>query len=465
MDIRLAYLAAWLHSVRCTADYGAVMRWYNFDFVTHWVDLVPLFALGINHKTASLQIRERLTFSPDQLQGALHQGVCVDGVSELVILSTCNRTELYFSGEAGCTGRMVSWLSRFHGLDASALQTSVYLFEDEATAAHMMRVASGLDSMILGEPQIFGQLKDAHARARDAGTLGGILDRLFQHCFAVAKRVRTETAIGENPVSVAYAAVSMASHIFSDFAETTALLIGAGETIELVVKHLYRIGVRDFIIANRTVSRARDLADQYKGAAIELGDIPAYLQRADIVIASTASPLPIVGKGMVERALRKRRHRPMFMVDLAVPRDIESEVGRLSDVYLYTVDDLKDVIEDSLKSREGAAEEARHLIAAGAAEFMYHLRAQDSVSVLRRFREQAESLREQELSKALRLLRRGDDPESVLRVLAHGLTNKLIHQPTVQVRRASAEGRVEVSDWLRDLYQLTDESPRQDPGA
>ncbi len=426
---------------------------------------MPLFVLGINHNTASLALRERLSFTPDLLERALRQGFCLEGVAEIAILSTCNRTEIYASGEDLTDEIMVRWICGFHGLADDGVRQALYLRRDESAASHMMTVASGLDSMILGEPQILGQLKDAHARARDLGTVGGPLDRLFQHAFSVAKRVRTETAIGENPVSVAYAAVSMASHIFADLGETTALLLGAGETIELVIKHLCRAGVRHFIIANRTLSRARSLADEVRGSAIGLEEIPDHLHRADILIASTASPLPIVGKGMVERALRRRRHKPIFMVDIAVPRDIEAEVARLADVYLYTVDDLRDVIEDSLKSREGAAEEARRLVAAGAAEFMYHLRAQDSVSVLRLFREQAERQRELELGKALKLLRRGDDPESVLRILAHGLTNKLIHQPTVQVRRASAEGRPEVSDWLRDLFQLPDEPRRQDSDA
>ncbi|MBK8973826.1 MAG: glutamyl-tRNA reductase [Hahellaceae bacterium] len=417
---------------------------------------MSLVALGINHATASVSVRERLSFSPDQLDEALGQAVCLAGVAEVAILSTCNRTEVYACGEDLSDETLIHWLCQYHGVSIAEVVSNLYSRRDEAAAQHMMSVASGLDSLVLGEPQILGQLKDAHARAREQGTVGGTLDRLFQHTFSVAKRVRTETAIGENPVSVAYAAVSMASHIFSDLGEACALLVGAGETIELVIKHLYRSGVRSFIIANRTLSRARMLADEFKGAAIGLEDIPDYLPKADIVIASTASPLPILGKGMVEKALKKRRYQPMFMVDLAVPRDIEAEVARLADVYLYTVDDLKSVVDESLKSREGAATEARHLIAAGAADFMYQLRAQESVSVLRLFREQAEKQREVELAKALKLIRRGDDAEKVVRLLAHGLTNKLIHQPTVQVRRASAEGRIEVSDWLRDLFQLQD---------
>ncbi|WP_020408988.1 glutamyl-tRNA reductase [Hahella ganghwensis] len=423
---------------------------------------MSLFVLGINHKTAPVAIREKVAFGPEQLQEALPMASARPGVEELAVVSTCNRTELYCSLSNVGIDCLLEWVSDYHNVSLSDLKRCVYVHEDEEAASHMMRVASGLDSLVLGEPQILGQLKDAHSVARNLGTLGGPLDRLFQHTFSVAKRVRTETAIGENPVSVAFAAVSMASHIFADMSSNTALLIGAGETIELVARHLYQAGVRSMIVANRTLSRARDLAEMFHGSAIGLSDIPAYLEQADIIIASTASPLPILGKGAVERALKKRKHRPMFMVDIAVPRDIEQEVDELADVYLYTVDDLRQVIDDNMKSREGAAEEAEHLIAAGAADFMYHLRALDSVSVLKTFRDQAEGLRDTELTKAMKRLEKGDDPEAVLRLLAHGLTNKLIHHPTVQVRRASAEGRLEVTGWLRDLFQLPDDKLKQD---
>ncbi len=423
---------------------------------------MSLFVLGINHKTAPVAVRETVAFGPEQLQEALSQAASLPNVDELAVLSTCNRTELYCSLDNAHSESVLEWLSRYHNVSLSDLKQSTYIYEDEQAARHMMRVASGLDSLVLGEPQVLGQLKDAHSQAREHGTVGGPLDKLFQHTFSVAKRVRTETAIGENPVSVAFAAVSMASHIFSDMSSNTAMLIGAGETIELVARHLYQAGVRSIIVANRTLSRARDLADMFHGSAIGLSDIPAYLEKADIVIASTASPLPILGKGAVERALKKRKHRPVFMVDIAVPRDIEKEVDELADVYLYTVDDLRQVIEDNMKSRQGAAEEAEHLIAAGAADFMYHLRALDSVSVLKRFRDQAEGARDLELSKALKRLEKGEDPEAVVRMLAHGLTNKLIHNPTVQVRRASAEGRLEVTGWLRDLFQLPDDQIKLD---
>jgi len=311
--------------------------------------------------------------------------------------------------------------------------------------------------LILGEPQILGQMKSAYAVAQEAGTIGPELDRLFRHTFTVAKRVRTDTAIGQNPVSVAYAAVNLAQRIFSDIGSSRALLIGAGETIDLVARHLVDAGVKDITVANRTLTRAEALAEQFGAKAILLSDIPDALYKADIVIASTASPLPILGKGTVERALKKRKHAPMFMVDIAVPRDIESEVAELSDVYLYTVDDLKDIIEENVRAREDAAVDAQEIVEAGSAEFMRQLRTLDAVNTLKAFRQHAEVIRDDEMTKALKRLQNGDDAEKVLASLANQLTNKLIHQPTVQMREASAQGRKEVMAWVAELYQLSDE--------
>lgn len=426
---------------------------------------MTLWVLGVNHRTASVGVRERVAFLPQSMTLALQAACDVPGICEMAILSTCNRTELYCVTDTASTRIVRDWLARYQGLDAALMRDIFYEFRDERAVAHMMRVASGLDSMVLGEPQILGQMKDTYAQARQSGTLGSELGRLFEQVFAVAKRVRTETAIGENPVSVAYAAVSMARHIFSDMRETRALLIGAGSTIELVARHLREIGVRQIIVANRTLTRGQALADTLGAQAIVLGDIPLHLHTADIVIASTASQLPILGKGAVEQALRQRKHRPMFMVDIAVPRDIEPEVGRLNDVYLYTVDDLKQVIEENIKSREGAAREAEHLVESGAADYMRQLKALESVSTLRQFRDTAEQWRDLELEKALRALRRGNDPEAVLRMMARGLTNKLLHAPTVQVRKASAEGRSEATDWLRELFMLDSETPCNDASS
>ncbi|SDX26261.1 glutamyl-tRNA reductase [Marinobacter mobilis] len=415
---------------------------------------MALLTLGINHRTAPVDLRERIAFTPERMTEAFAELRAASGASEAAILSTCNRTELYLAGDDDCAPLVLRWLAGFHGLTPAELEDAVYLHRDAEAVRHMMRVASGLDSMVLGEPQIFGQLKDAYALAREHDSCGTFLSRLFEQTFSVAKRVRTHTAIGENPVSVAYAAVSMASHIFSDMSRNKALLIGAGKTIELVAKHLADAGVREFLVANRTLDRAQNLAEIHGGRGIVLADIPDYLPEVDIVIASTASPLPILGKGAVERALKKRKHRPYFMVDIAVPRDIEPEVASLADVYLYTVDDLRQVIEENVRSREGAAREAEHLILAGAQEFLGQLRALDSVSTLRLLREQAERQRDAEVTKALRALRNGADAETVIRSLGRGLTNKLLHEPTIQVRKATAEGRVEAAHWLRELHNL-----------
>jgi len=415
---------------------------------------MALVTLGINHRTAPVELRERIAFTPERIPEAFAELKVTSGASEAAILSTCNRTELYLAGDDDCAPAVLRWLAGFHNLDVADLEPAVYVHRDADAVRHVMRVAAGLDSMVLGEPQIFGQLKDAYALARQHKACGSFLCRMFEHSFSVAKRVRTQTAIGENPVSVAYAAVSMAHHIFSDLSRNRALLIGAGKTIELVSQHLAEAGVREFVVANRTLERAQALAGNYSGRGIVLSDIPEYLADVDIVISSTASPLPILGKGAVERALKRRKHRPYFMVDIAVPRDIEPEVATLEDVYLYTVDDLRQVIEENIRSREGAAREAEHLIADGVQEFLNQLRALDAVSTLKLFRYKAETMRDAETEKALRALRNGADPETVVRSLARGLTNKLLHEPSVQVRRASTEGRTEVTEWLRELYQL-----------
>lgn len=415
---------------------------------------MALLTLGINHRTAPVELRERIAFMPERMAEAFSELRVASGASEAAILSTCNRTELYLAGDDDCAAAVLRWLSGFHGLLPAELENALYVYRDSEAVRHLMRVASGLDSMVLGEPQILGQLKDAYAMAREHGASGTFLTRLFEQTFTVAKRVRTETAIGENPVSVAYAAVSMAHHIFADMSRNRALLIGAGKTIELVAKHLAEAGVRDFLVANRTLERAQVLAEARGGRGILLSEIPGVLADVDMIISSTASPLPILGKGAVERALKGRKHRPYFMVDIAVPRDIEPEVADLADVYLYTVDDLRHVIDENLKTREGAAREAENLITAGTQEFLSQLRALDAVATLKQFRQRAEILRDIETEKALRALRNGGDPETALRALARGLTNKLLHEPSVQVRKATAEGRVEVTNWLRELHQL-----------
>ncbi|WP_210397105.1 glutamyl-tRNA reductase [Motiliproteus sediminis] len=419
---------------------------------------MALLALGINHKTAPVAVREKVAFSPEQLQDALLEACHEAQLAEVAILSTCNRTELYCASGVEGGRAVLEWLGRYHGLDYTDLEPCSYLHWDEDAVRHMMRVACGLDSLVLGEPQILGQLKTAFATAQQAKSVHSELGRLFQHTFSVAKQVRTQTSIGENPVSVAYAAVSLAQHIFTDLGKSRALLIGAGETIELVARHLQQAGVREIVVANRTLERAQKLSDEVGARAILLPEIPHALASADIVISSTASPLPILGKGAVERALKQRKHEPMFMVDIAVPRDIEPEVGELSDVYLYTVDDLREVIEENVKSRESAAREAESLISHGAADFMRQLRSLDAVDTLRSLRSKMESLRQHELSKALRQLENGRDPQQVMEQLSRGLTNKLLHMPTVQLKNATAQGRTELLELTEELFDLLPDS-------
>lgn len=415
---------------------------------------MTLLALGINHKTASVSLRERLAFSPDQLESALTAARAA-GMPEVAILSTCNRTELYAFCESDLA-KLTDWLVQYRQLEPDELAACQYLHNGEQAVGHMMRVAAGLDSLVLGEPQILGQMKACYAHALDSGTVGTGLHDAFQQVFATAKRVRSQTTIGQNPVSVAYAAVTLSQQIFSSLKNNTALLIGAGETIELVARHLKEQGIGQVIVANRTLSRAGALADEYDGKAILLEEIPDVLEHTDLVISSTASPLPILGKGAVEAALKKRKRRPMFMVDIAVPRDIEEQVGQLADVYLYTVDDLTDVVQDNLRSREQAAEQAESIIEEGVQAYTKGRKTQDSVGIIRAYRHKAESIRDEELEKAQKALARGDDPQKVMAQLARTLTNKLLHSPTAKLRAASAEGRSDVLGWSRELFDIDD---------
>ncbi|WP_404345268.1 glutamyl-tRNA reductase [Vreelandella aquamarina] len=400
---------------------------------------MTLLALGINHRTATVAVREQVAFTPTQLDSALAELRSLPHISEAAVLSTCNRTELYCVTDAAGEQTVLDWLGRFHNLRVEELSRCAYHYHDNEAARHLMRVAVGLDSMVLGEPQILGQLKDAYQQARQAKGLGGELERLFQHTFAVAKQVRTETGIGKNPVSVAYAAVSMASRIFDDFSRANALLIGAGETIELVARHLHEAGVRQLTVANRTRERAEQVSSSLGGTAITLPEIPDALEHADIVISSTASPLPILGKGMVERALKKRRHRPVFMVDIAVPRDIEPEVGELADVFLYTVDDLEEVIEENRRHRQVAADQAESLIEHGVGSWQHERRIRNGGEVIRDYRRHGEALRDQARDQALERLAKGEDPAKVVERLAHQLASRLMHQPTLTIREAASQ--------------------------
>jgi len=415
---------------------------------------MPLLAIGLNHTTAPLTIRERLTFGPDIIVAALRSLADQPDVDEAVILSTCNRTELYCSGSNDATESTREWLAEFHGLAVEDISPYLYIHEERQVIDHLLSVASGLDSLILGEPQILGQVKSAFQTANDAGRTGKMLTRLFQHAFSTAKQVRTDTAIGDSPVSVAFAAVSLARQIFTDLSEQTAMLIGAGETIELAARHLAQNGIGRVIVANRTIARAQELAEQFDAYAISLTEIPSHLADADIVIASTASPVPILGKGTVESALKKRRHQPIFMVDIAVPRDIEAEVADLQDVYLYTVDDLDEVIQGNLRSRQEAAEQAREIIQFQVDEFQAWMRSLDATGLIQNYRHQAGLIRDEVLTKAEKMLEAGKPADEVLRFLAQTLTNKLLHTPSAKLREAGSNGQRDILEAANTLFEL-----------
>jgi glutamyl-tRNA reductase len=414
-----------------------------------------LFSLGVNHKTAPVAIRERVSFPPDRLGDALYDLVHTAPVDEALILSTCNRTEVYCELPGASGEAALDWFGRYHQLRREEVGPHLYTYDGSGTVRHLLRVASGLDSMVLGEPQILGQVKDAFRRAQRAGTVGKFLGRLFQHSFAVAKQVRTDTAIGASPVSVAFAAVRLAQQIFTDLGEQTALLIGAGETIELAARHLRQNGVGRLIVANRTVENALRLARDLGGYAIGLADIGQHLAEADLVISSTASPTPILDRATVQQAVRARRHRPVLMVDIAVPRDIDPAVASLEDVYLYTVDDLEAVIEENRRSRRQAADEAEEIIDTEVSHFMGWLQAQEAVPAICEYRTAAEGIRDEVLARTRRLLARGADPEQAIQFLARTLTNKLAHVPCSQLRRAGSEGRREVLAAAREILGLS----------
>ncbi|VAW50115.1 Glutamyl-tRNA reductase [hydrothermal vent metagenome] len=423
---------------------------------------MSLITLGINHKTAPLDLRERLAFTPQSLPEALLSLKKLVHIEEASILSTCNRTELYCVTTEDNDQAIIQWFSQFHGLKEEQIKKHIYLHAHEETIRHAMEVASGLDSMVLGEPQIAGQMKDAYAVANEHGAIGQLLGKLYQRVFAVSKQVRTDTDIGSSPVSVAFAAVSLAKQIFGDLKQTTVLLVGAGETIELTARHLHSQGVGNIIIANRSIERAQKLADEFQGEAISLQHISDHLHKSDIVIASTASPLPIIGKGTVERALKQRKHEPIFMVDLAVPRDIEPEVSGLDDVYLYSVDDLQSVIEENMGNRLQAAEQAREIIDIHVSHFLDWQKSLGAVDVIAQIRTNTQNLSDEVLTKAKKQLAAGQNAEDVLDFLANTLTNKFLHQPSTKLREASQENRNDVLSIAQDLFLKNDTADKPD---
>lgn len=429
---------------------AAAPETYNSD--------VSVFTLGLNHTTAPLDLRGRLAFSPEQMAPALQalRGRLGHGSPEAALVSTCNRTELYVAAPTAGTDALVhhtiDWLAEQGGISGAQLQSHSYLMQDRAAARHAFRVASGLDSMVLGEPQILGQMKQAVRMAEEAGTLGTTLHQMFQRSFAVAKEVRTSTEIGAHSISMAAAAVRLAAQLFEDLREVKVLFVGAGEMIELVATHFQARSPKSMALANRTLERGERLASRFGGEALRLSDLPARLHDFDAVISCTASTLPIIGLGAVESALKARRHRPMFMVDLAVPRDIEPEVAQLADVYLYTVDDLSALVQTAGEKRQAAVQQAEVIIDAGVQSFSHWLDQRAAVPLIQALNRQADDWGTAELARARKALARGEPAEVVLEALARGLTNKMLHGTLAELHAAEGEERARLADTVSRLF-------------
>ena len=418
---------------------------------------MALLTLGLSHHTAPLATRERLAFTDAEVPEALMRLRALPGIDEAVILSTCNRTEIFAVAAPEDEGRLLEWWQRERQVPAGSLDKHTYMLRDRSSVLHSLRVAAGLDSMVLGEPQILGQMKQAFAQAQGVRSLGPVLSRLFQHAFSVAKLVRSETEIGAHPVSIAYAAVQMAQHIFADLKNQSALLIGAGETVQLLGRHLKAQGVARIVVANRSLERAQTLATALQGYAIGLDDLSTHLPEADLVISSTGARGYILGREPVARAIARRRRKPVLMIDLAVPRDLDPAIAQLEDVYLYTLDDLRTVIAGNMKVRENAAKQAEVLVEDQARHFERWLESRDAGTTIRRLRERARADRDDVLAKAARKLAAGEAPETVMAFVADTLANKLLHAPSKALRTADAVEQALLLDAAQKLFDLPED--------
>ncbi|QIQ22107.1 glutamyl-tRNA reductase [Zophobihabitans entericus] len=405
---------------------------------------MSLAILGVNHKTAPIELREKIAFNPESIDRALYHLSQHPLLGGCVILSTCNRTEIYLSFEQISDLDRVKkatekWLCQYHGIELAEYSDSLYWYTDKEAVDHLMRVACGIDSLVIGEPQIFGQVKQAFSYAQENGTACVELSKWFQRVFNVAKRIRTETKIGANTASVAYTACTVARQIFSEAHQLNVMLVGAGETIELISRYLRQHGFNKIIIANRTREKALKLAVNIDAEIISLPEIAHRLKDVDIVISSTASPLPIIGKGMVERTLQARNNQEMLFIDLAVPRDVEAEVADLAHIHLYTVDDLQSIISTNLEQRAVAAQEAEYIIQEESEQFMLWLKSRTAIELIKEYRQQAQLIKQQLEDKALHAIEQGADVNEVIRLLSHRLTNRLIHAPTVTLSYAASQ--------------------------
>ena len=424
---------------------------------------MSFIAIGINHQTAPVAIREKVAFTPTTLVGALKDYAKRYANAELVILSTCNRTEVFANSDQLSTRELSLWLSGIHQLEHEQLGQYLYSHENEYAIAHLMQVACGLDSLILGEPQILGQVKQAFSEAKHVGTVNGHFEKIFQKTFAVAKKVRSQTDIGANAVSVAFAAVQLAKQIFSNLSKSHVLLIGAGETIELVAKHLAQFDLKKITVANRTLANAQMLADTLptESEAITISEIPERLSKADIVISSTASALPILGKGSVASALKERKYKPMLMIDLAVPRDIEEQVSEIDDVYLYTVDDLQHIVQQNVANREQAANEANVIIGQHVADLQLWLTQHEKIDLIKTYRDDAENTRQVLADKAMIKLSQGEAPEKVLQELSYKLAQAMMHSPTKAIQKAIINPKAGALQLLEDTFGQINNTKRE----
>lgn len=420
---------------------------------------MALVTLGLSHHRAPVEARERLAFTAADLAASLTRLRAMPGVDEAAILSTCNRTEIMTVTELEAESRLLEWWRRERQVPEGYIEKFSYTHRDFGSITHSLRVAAGLDSMIVGEPQILGQMKDSYALASETKSIGPVLSRLFQHSFSVAKLVRSQTQVGAHPVSVAYAALQMAKRIFADIKGQTAVLIGAGEMIRLVAQHLQRHGVGRIVVANRSLERAERLAREVHGYAISLNDLHTYLPDADLVIASTAAREFIISGEQMERAVKSRRRKPVLMIDLAVPRDIDPKIAELEDIYLYTIDDLRNVIAENLKLREEAARQAELLITTQAQQFTRWLESRDAGNTIRMLRAQARSSRDEVLDKARRKLAAGESVDDVLGFVADTLSNKILHAPSRVLRKADAVEQAMLLNTARKLFDLPDDEP------
>ncbi|MDC0390367.1 glutamyl-tRNA reductase [Candidatus Thioglobus sp.] len=397
--------------------------------------------LSVNHAQAPVSVRERVAFAPNHLSSELQKLGDTPGVQACVILSTCNRSEIYAVIDADNPQEILSqYLADTHKISRQEIDSYLVYFEDNTALEHICNVACGLDSFVLGEPQILGQLKDAYHMSKHAKTLDKKLEKLFQHAFSTAKKVRTDTQIGSSPVSIAYCAVKLSEKIFTDLSEQTVLLIGAGEMIELCAQHLSQKGVKNIIVANRTLENAQKIASLYNAQSISLKQFSSVIHQADIIISSTAASVPVIGKGLIESALKLRKHKPMFMLDIAVPRDIEPEVGQLDDVYLYTIDDLEQVVSDNIDSREKEKVLAQEIIIKQTQVFNKWLSVLPNEQLIQSYRSNVNKIKEDALTDAIKSLNNGGDSEQVIKKLADQLTNKILHTTFKNIKQTPHEG-------------------------